>query len=835
MLIRWLHTAVGHTIAVSAATVTTFLAGIALGALIAHRVAPRLGRVEAVGAMTAAAIAAFIFGFGVTGLTYLVAPAGVPGAIGNAILASLPLSILSGIAVPAYAARLSEATGKLRPRAFLAIYVGYNALSALGAVLLETAIVPETGLGMGFAVLAAINLLLAIAAGRLPVRPANHEVEAGRQPTRAMMLALLVAGIGSGLSQVGVMKLGNLMFGYHAEHSVFAIALALFGLSLGTLLAARKGWTVWSLVAACGVSVASWGFLTDIWTWASSIINGMDPAVIVLAKIAALASVSLPFLIAVGAGVPLVLARASGNAATPGRLVALAAIGNVIGTLGAVIGVHALVGVPGLLTAGFLAAGVTLALTGYRTASVAVGLMGMLLPMIQPFMLHRPANAYSYWEYGQNTPADEVTVHRVWDKTVSTVRRDNETRIVIEGRTVAVLGKNLISRGELLKGLIPAAYARNHDDGLVIGLGTSHTAASVVASFERTVVVDNSPVPRVIRDLIAPEVLLPFEVHDPELVYNDAVAYLRADDRLYDAVVYTGAQATAPSVKLWALETVEAMAARMKPDGIFVTWVSAYAHPRDVLPRAMAVLGEVFTECRLVRMSSRTYNSIVCRKDDRPLVAQEMDVPEAIQPSLKKIGVNISGARLLVKRLDRGALTLFPEWEPLRIDPPWVERLMARRNLMGDQGTATQEIRDWFNQAAARTASECWAEVQIDPQSLCIDTVFASARCSGARARVLDTLADVGISDGSRHVLFDALFGLHGMGRDVEVRRILERVEAEMPSFPVEGVRRLLSGEVRNRHEVVRTLYDMRVMPWKVQQFLAQFAGISEGRYCSDR
>ena len=820
LLIRWLHTAVGHTVAVTAATVATFLAGIALGALVAHRVAPRLALVEVGGAVVAGAIAAFMTISGVAGLGDLVAAGGVPAAVLTAVVLALPLAVLSGIAVPAYTLR-ARAQGVESGRAFRWVYVVYNAVSALAVVFLETAIVPDIGLRYGFLALALINLALAAAVAVLPRLAGENAAPRGRRNLAWRAGTVFAIGIAGGVAQVASLKVANLLFGYFAEHAAFAIALSLFGLALGGLIAAWRASGVYLAVVGCAGSLLVWAQATALWAWAAPQLVGADPALIVAVKLAILAGMLLAPLALVGASIPLALAGAGPDPAAPGRLLAAAAAGNVIGALATVFGGYALLGTAGLLGVAVAGAGLAAGLGGYRLAAGLALALSVTVASVQPPDFHRPTGQYPDGR-AVDTPIDVERVIRRYDKTAAVVSMRDMRRIVIEGRFSTRINDRGISRLEFLKGVVPLAYARNLDRAMLVGLGTSHTAAPVVAGFAEAVVVDNSPIPRALAEVVAPEVRRPFRVEQPQAVYRDAVSYVRAGSTPFDAIVFTATQGTGPSTKLWSRETVTAMAARLAPDGIFMTWVSVRNHPPAVLRRTLATLHSVFPACRKVRLMWG-YAALVCAKDGEPLAPRKISVPESLYPALDLIGVPVSEVRTLPMHLDRGALRWRPRARPLSLDPPAGERLLTRRNFLPREGR--NQATDWFTGMAARTPAQCAAELLLDPDSNCAARTAPWSVCDPEARRLYARSARMWLQDGARGAFVAHVLRLAGQGWGSTARGLLERADRRIPGFDRTPLDRIFADGRISSEEVSRAAAIYEMPDWRRDGFLFGAAG----------
>ena len=233
----------GDRFTISATVLLTFLAGIGLGTLYAHRFVRWLWAIEAgIGLYAAAMVAAY---GGIDRMLYSWVPA-----LGTSVAACAAVSIallaapafLVGCSVPLFAAYLST----LRSRhVFSWTYGIYNIGAALTALTMEFVLLRTLGLRSATLVLALLNVVVAVGL-LLLVRsaPLIPPPRSGRLWfSRRDLGALALASVGSAVFQLMMIRVAEFVIGPFNETFALVLGVVLLGLALGSIAAGRLGLT----------------------------------------------------------------------------------------------------------------------------------------------------------------------------------------------------------------------------------------------------------------------------------------------------------------------------------------------------------------------------------------------------------------------------------------------------------------------------------------------------------------------------------------------------------------------------------------------------------------
>jgi spermidine synthase len=173
--------------------------------------------------------------------------------------------------------------------------------------------------------------------------------------------------------------------------------------------------------------------------------------------------------------------------------------------------------------------------------------------------------------------------------------RSNALTFVVDGKSDGnALGD---APTQVMSGLIGAMLHPDPRRALVIGLGTGSTAGwlAAVPSIERVDVVELEPVVLHVAELCAPvnhDALKNPKIH---LSLGDGREVLLTTPARYDLIFSEPSNPYRAGVAtLFTQEFYRAVAARLRPDGIFAQWVQAYEIQPDTLATVYATLRTVF-------------------------------------------------------------------------------------------------------------------------------------------------------------------------------------------------------------------------------------------------
>jgi hypothetical protein len=196
------------------------------------------------------------------------------------------------------------------------------------------------------------------------------------------------------------------------------------------------------------------------------------------------------------------------------------------------------------------------------------------------------------------------------------IRRNGEPYFFING----YISIPLSTASEKIVGALSAMFAPALDDALVLGVGSGATAGTVGLLFERTEAVE---INAVVLSNLHRMTAYNFDIeHLPRLrlIHDDGIHHVRTTRQRYSLVLNT---VTTPlyfsSSKLYTRDFLEDVAQRLKPGGVYTTWIDRKIgdHGMDII---LQTLDSVFDECWFTYLKS-SYYMLVC--SDEPLAPRQ--------------------------------------------------------------------------------------------------------------------------------------------------------------------------------------------------------------------
>jgi spermidine synthase len=635
----------------SVATVTaTFMLGLGLGAwLFGTRLALRMQPVRLYGLLEA-----------IIGLYALVAPSlvtlaghvdalvlggeaeGAGARLARFLLAGmvlLPPTICMGGTLPALA-RLVEQEHH-RPGRFVGVLYGLNTLGAvLGAGCAGFLLLPSLGFTLTVHVAAAGNLLLAgtafllaskwhqAAQAKAPPRRVRQKAAdegAAGQP-RLAVLVYAASGAIAFMLQVAWARILTLIFASSVYAFSLILVIFLTGLGAGAVAAAplldrfaspRRA-LAWTFALAGTAALLGQGMYERLpGLYLSALMETETGLELGWAAVLA-AAIMLPVTLALGAGFPLAVRLATGDArgktaARVGRLYAGNTAGSVVGAFSTalvLIPAFGLAGVVSLAGLGAMAVVVLLVLTregpgkpatirrAGSAAGVAVAVCLIWTLFVPGWNRSLMSESVAFWrnriaEVGEAT-WDELEDYRTGEKAQLLFYRDGVTATVavkeerpeggLPSRYLTVDGKVDASSlmdmpQQVLLAHLPLMSLDSRDaEVMVIGLASGITTGSVLTHPVGSVVVLE------IEDVVMEASrffdqvnLRPLEDPRTQVVLDDARAYLERTDRRFDVISSSPSSPwlTGPS-KLFTRESMALIRAHLKEGGVLCQYVQAY-------------------------------------------------------------------------------------------------------------------------------------------------------------------------------------------------------------------------------------------------------------------
>jgi len=641
---RMLGNLIGDQFAVSAAILITFLLGIGIGSRYAWRLWQWLWLIEL---LIGVCGAAFVFGSGgLDALLYAtlpVLPSGLSGSIMACILLLLAPAFLIGCSVPLFAGYMnrlgsgSEQSGS----EFSTVYAIYNIGAALTAILIEFVLLRSFGIEGTVLCFVGLNVVVAIMLRFGFVVPEqNHhsapEITMNAAGFRSDWLALVPVSMASAIFQLLMVKLAEMLLGPFRESFALVLSIVLLGIALGSILVRRFHISFQSIVllTLAGVllfflSMEPVAYLYATWYEPASASYTMA---VLLKWLCLLILMGLPSL-AFGATVPALLGGHAGRdqscedvSRDSGHLLFVASMANVAGFLLMVFVLHRYLDYGKIMLVIGLLAAVSLLLHAGRKG-VPVLLAGLLLLGSGALFAANWDEELLYISYTNFRHTDDLNEAR--QTSVSSERYKGYQDVFAINRVDGspyffINGYNSIplnNPSERIVGAVSSYYAPDTDQALVLGLGSGATASVVGQLFGHTDVVEINPV---VRNNLFRMKQWNFDIEsNPKvnIIVDDAIHYTRAAQKQYDLILNT---VTTPlyfsSSKLYTRDFFNVVKQRLKPDGVYVTWMDARIGDKGV-DIILNTIKHSFRHCALLYIKS-SYFLLIC--SDEPVSAHDL-------------------------------------------------------------------------------------------------------------------------------------------------------------------------------------------------------------------
>ena len=619
-----------------------YMAGLAVGAAAAGRLAPRVtnpvrtyGWLELgiavsalavpVGMKAATALLLAVFG-GAPGL-----PSAAHGGVGffyaaTAFLLLMVPTAFMGATLPILVRYAVHTDDELGTRVGT-LYAWNTAGAVAGTLLTAFLLLPTLGLGRTVWVAVALNALVfgvVATLGRDPAvapRAASSVVsDAGTAPGAWILPVIALSGVVSFTGEVLWTRLLSHLLGGSVYAFATMLSSVLLGIALGSRSAARFADTApraGRAFAAVQVGAACFSALAFV---AVDRLPAVVPAGALawesLLQGAGLCAVLLlPASLCFGATYPLAVRILAATAEEAGPASARVYAWNTGGAIAGAFGA-AFLFLPGLGFDGTLAASVALSgalavfVAGRTRGAARVPLPAALAIAAAAAILVSgpPLRLLQHGPLGSPAPDGELTWFAVGRSASVTVSRtsgrfDLRTNGLPESkvRTPAAPAGQLLTAHWM--STLPSVFRPTTRDLVVVGLGGGVVAEGVPSGVERVLVVELEP-----EVVAANRMMAPLRAADPladprvQIVENDARSALLLSRERFDAIVAQASHPwTAGSAHLYTREFFELAASRLAPGGVFVQWMGAAFVDADLLRTLVATLNETWPYVRVYR------------------------------------------------------------------------------------------------------------------------------------------------------------------------------------------------------------------------------------------
>jgi spermidine synthase len=655
---RILSNFIGDQFAISASILLTFMLGIGVGSLYAHRLWRWLWAIEggiglyaATMALGAGAIESWFY-------SSRFLSQGLGGAMFVCFLLLIVPAFMVGCSLPLFAGYLGQIGAG---RVFARAYMIYNFGAALTVLVIEFVLLRALGLRATVLIMAALNVLVSLlllwrfraVRERPPAR-----VEFLSVPRR-YVAALALASVGSAVFQLLMVKMAECFLGPFRQTFALVLTVVLCGLAIGSALA-RKWKLSFAAVLITALAGLLWmavGFEVTMTVYSSTYASAVATAwTTVLHKVAALFLLMGVPAVAFGALIPALLSELSKSdedsvARDSGKLLCISSLANAAGFLvmafvlhrffdyGTVVLVVAvIVGLSVVVWAGFragitrVAAAVIAVLAAFQQFKWDENLLYIGYDRFQSRDVLEDSRAYLQFPERFKGFQDVFSLNHVGD----------DVHFFINGYISIAMN----SPAEKIVGAFPAMFAPRNDRALVLGVGSGATCGTVAALFDRVDGVEINPVVLQNLDRMAEYNFDLASRQNVNFILDDGVHFTKVSRDRYTLIINT---VTAPiyfsSSKLYTADFLRVVRRCLTADGIYVTWVDSRVgdHGLDIIFKTIREAG--FKECALAGIKAG-YFILLC--SDEPIKLRDPALI-AKQPQLadyfKKEGV-------------------FPEWIP---------------------------------------------------------------------------------------------------------------------------------------------------------------------------
>ncbi|MDQ6956317.1 MAG: tetratricopeptide repeat protein [Mariprofundaceae bacterium] len=644
---RILGNMIGDQFVVSASVLMTFLLGIGLGALLAHRLWRWLWAIEA-----GIGVYGILVALNQQSLEWLIYQGsgmvlgGLSGSILVCVLILLLPACLMGCSVPLFAGYLSHMRQGDRS-SFTWVYMIYNAGAAFTALLIEFYVIRHVGIQGAVMVFAWVNILIAALLWYQFNTVREHVFDntpswqsmLRKMPTR-IWIALLLASMASAIFQLWMVKYAELIFGPFRESFALVLALILMGITLGSWLVHRLNISFSRLmwVNLLGLLALMWMGSVFPYLYAALYdLTGNEFWHVIALKGLFLSILMLLPAITFGATVPALLSHREELSHESGLLLALASFANVFGFLLMVFGLHPFLDYGVQLLVMVLL--VTLAWVVYCSHTwrtwLSVGVLLVMVAWVYEKQWDEDLLYLSYTNFKDDTELSEAREsvsfpdrYKGYQDVFSINWMEGDPYFFING----YISIPLNNPSEKIVGGLSTLFAPTLDHALVLGLGSGATAPTVGLFLKHTDVIEINPV---VRENLFRMKQWNFDIeHNPhvKIMVDDAIHYVKSMDKTYALILNT---VTTPlyfsSSKLYTKNFFDDVKKRLTKGGVYVTWMDSRIGDKgaDIILRS---LHQSFKHGALAYVKGSYFLLIA---SDDPLVMHQQKAVTT-QPELRK-------------------------------------------------------------------------------------------------------------------------------------------------------------------------------------------------------
>ncbi len=641
LYMRLLTSLMGDMFYVHAALLSTFLLGIGIGALIAHRVFRKLAHLEILTGLYAMSIPFFAELLVDLPLINTISQSSNLTIFVTALLLLIP-SLCIGASIPLFSAYIKEQTPDRL--SFRRVYQVYN-LGALSSILIvEFFLVRAIGLQASFFVLGGINVFNGIVLLFKSLTPDHPLNQARHRFSKNIFLALFLASTASAIFQMFFLNLCSHILYPHRENFAIGLFVILLGIFLGSWivpkLKIRFETCIVGMSLSLGLIFSTFSFTTELH---HAIFKSLPDVmwVDVGEKLLTSSFFGLIPMFFFGGLLPAILSREGKVEEEAGSLLFVSGLANAFGYLLYVLFLHELLPNP-ILLYGVGILGILAFVVGLGKSKLkpkhAVALVLSLLSLL---LMHQQWNDNFFYVSARAHRIERdipVRTFKGGPNSATLVDAPRSSYVTFNGHiSINVHEKGKINTPEVLVGIIPALFSPSQKKAAVIGLGTGITAGTVSRIFNQTDVIE---INEAFLQMLPVLSYANFNLNknpNAKLHYGDGRSYITGKQDYYDAIINTPPPPSYYSAsKLYSVDYYKKIVKALKPEGVFGTWISLSEMSSKGMEVILNGLHRHFSTCALHFLSS-AYYMLTCGNhslEEKPF--HELSIDPMVVKTLEK-------------------------------------------------------------------------------------------------------------------------------------------------------------------------------------------------------
>jgi tetratricopeptide (TPR) repeat protein/predicted membrane-bound spermidine synthase len=510
-----------------------------------------------------------------------------------------------------------------------------------------------------------------------PVASLPPPAESATTLPRNDIISLVLVSIASAVFQLFMVKMSEMMFGPFRESFALVLAIILFGIAFGSFLVKRLGIAYDKLLLANVVGLLLFLLLYRdlMFVYAELYEKAVEHgrAILLLKGGILVLLMGIPA-ITFGATIPALLNVRNEVARESGSLLYISSLANVGGFLLMALVLHQYLDYGVQLVA--ISVLVTMALVAFQWHQIRQWQSNRWSLAAAAVLATTVGVHHSKWDedllylsYTSFHTAKDMTDDRKafnfpekfkgYQDVFSINWSDGKPYFFING----YISIPMNNPSEKVVGAAGSMYSPKTGDALVLGLGSGATASVVGLLFDHTDVVEINPV---VRDNQFRMKRWNFDIESNprvNIVVDDAIHYIQSESKTYDMILNT---VTSPlyfsSSKLYTLDFFDKIKHRLRPDGMYVTWMDSRIGSQGARI-VLNTLKQRFKHCSVLFIKSGYY--LLLASDD-PVRLHHPDLVDK-SPELKK---NLMQNKIIPRQLAYNVLTSEVFTDKMKFDAP---------------------------------------------------------------------------------------------------------------------------------------------------------------------